>query len=66
MVIDVSGINVIFQKKQTLLPNNEKRGVLIKIWANKKCSDLHYNTKFLIIRQKSLPLLGYHIYSGNV
>ena len=29
------------------------------------CSDLQHNIHFLIISQKSLLLLGYHIYSGN-
>ncbi len=30
------------KKRQTILPNNEKHSVLIKIWANQNCSFLHH------------------------
>ena len=75
MALDVSGINVISYRKLIHLPNNEKIYVLMKIKNNNGntqdkypffCTGLYHNRMFLIIGQKSLLLLGYHIYFGNV
>ncbi len=52
--------------KQTLLPNNEKLSVVMKIKTILIGPDLYHNRRFLIIVQKSLLLLEHRIYSGNI
>ncbi len=51
---------------QTLLPNNEKCSVAMKIRTILIGPDLYDNRRILIIAQKSLLLLEHRIYSGNI